>query len=225
MLDGTGGTATPGRLRDDMRRTPGAAHHITSIRRIMGNTGLSPKAPQRARASKAGPGGTRGWQKGARRKISRLEGQGFATVMPGGASRARSPAAGRKCRSPGGGRIVAGHDGNRRKAVAYGAPAADSRRHFRTRDGSGKDTFLPYLKGPRRHLGRVHVMKDGASPHAAGVVKGHVSRSPGVRAAYLPTATPEPDATGGTGASQSATSWCRGITGRSGRRGAPCPST
>ncbi len=100
------------------------AYHVPSAGRIMGNVGLSPKAPQRAHADKAGPGGTRGWQRRARRKISRLEGQGFATVMIDEAVCMHDRAAGRKCRFPRGGRIVAGYNGNRRKAAAYGAPAA-----------------------------------------------------------------------------------------------------
>ncbi len=191
MLDGTGGTAAPERLRDDIRRTLGAAYHVTSVRRIMGNIGLSPKAPQRVHASKAGLDWTRGWQKSARRKISRLEGQGFATAMPGGAVYIRDQVTGRKYWSPRGGRIVVGHDGNRRKAVAYGALAAGGRRHFRTHDRFDKDTFLSYLEGLHRRFGKVHAMMDGASPHTAGVVKKYVSRNPGVRVTYLPDGTPE----------------------------------
>ena len=191
LVAGIGSITTPRQLKEDIRGRLNVTYHITSVRRIMRYLGMSAKFPQRVHENKARQEEIRRWQRGAKRRISRLKRQGFATVILDESFFIHDPATGRKYWSPRGEPIAMEYNGRHRKVVVYGAIATDGRRFFRTRDCFDSGTFLSYLKELQRHFGRVHVIMDSASPRTSRVVVESVLDDCNIKTLYLPTATPE----------------------------------
>ena len=104
-----------------------------------------------------------------------------ARFMPG-KGRIHRPHAGRgilhprrdrrpQVRSPPGKPVGVPYTGSHEKITAYGSIAKDGRQFFRTYERFDADTFVRYLKGLRRHFGKVAVTVDRASPHRARLVR------------------------------------------------------
>ena len=152
---------------------------------------MSPKTPELVHRSKADEETIRRWQRNAKRQISRLEREGFTTVIQDESIFVDAPIVGRKYWSAVGTPITVTYRGNRRRTVAYGAIATDGRRFFRTYDKFDGPTFLRYLKELRSHFGKVLVIMDGASAHKTRDVKKFVADNRDtLMVRYLPVATP-----------------------------------
>ncbi len=190
--DAHDGVITPRILAVEIRDRTGVQYHPSSARRLMREQNMSPKTPELVHKSKADVDTIRRWQRNAKRHISRLEREGFTTVIQDESIFVDAPIVGRKYWSAVGTPITVTYRGNRRRTVAYGAIATDGRRFFRTYDKFDGPTFLRYLKELRSHFGKVPVIMDGASAHTTRDVKKFVADNPDtVRVRYLPVATPE----------------------------------
>jgi len=93
----------------------------------------------------------RRWQGNAKRQISRLKRQGFATVILDESVFVNAPSKGCRYRSPVGEPVTVPYDGRRPRTAAYGAMTTDGRKFFRTYDSFDGRTFLKYFKGLCRH--------------------------------------------------------------------------
>jgi len=186
------GRIIPRKLCADIRRRTGVRYHITSVRRIMKTLKMSPKVPQLVHTSKPDIESIREWQRGAKRRISRLKREGFVTAVMDESIFVSTPSKGRKYWSPVGEPVTVPYDGRRFRTVAYGAITADGRRFFRTYGSFDGPTFLAYLVELRRHFGKVLVVMDGAPQHRTRDVRRFLADHPDtVRAMYLPAGTPE----------------------------------
>ena len=82
------------------------------------------------------------------------------------------------------------YTGSHEKITAYGSIAKDGRQFFRTYERFDADTFVRYLKGLRRHFGKVAVTVDRASPHRARLVREFLRKNGDVKVIYLPKGSP-----------------------------------
>ena len=183
---------TPRKLREDIHKMFGTRYHITSVRRILHELGMSAKTAQRVHASKADIEEIRRWQRNAKERISRLEEKGFATAIQDEALFTYDPVTGRKYWSPTGEPLALPYNGLHQKVVVYGAIATDGRRFFRTYDKFNQATFLAYIKSLQRHFGMVTIIiMDRAPQHTARSVQKFIAHNPNIRIIHLPRATPE----------------------------------
>ena len=183
---------TPKKLREDIQRTLDVTYHITSVRRIPRRLDMSSMTVQLVRTNKADEEEIRKWQTYARKRISRPKTDGFLTAIQDEVFFIRDPATGRKYWPPRGEPIIMPYGGLHKKVVAYGAMATDGWRFFRTCDRFDSGTFLAYLKEMLQHFGKINVIMDNASQHATRDVNDFLSKNKkGIRAMYLPVATPE----------------------------------
>ena len=151
---------TPAALQERIHREAGRKLHVTYIRKMMRNRGLSPKRSQKVHINRADRKAVRnlmlavsGQQAHLDEMIpagSRpprcLEGIGFAVVMEDEAFLMHDVISGSKYWSPRGQRIGVPYTGSHRKIMVYGSLARDGRQFFRTYDRFNASTFLLYLK-------------------------------------------------------------------------------
>lgn len=81
---------------------------------------MSPKIPELVHRNRAGEDAIRRWQRNAKRQISRLQRQGFTTVILGESIFVDSPTVGRKYWSCVGEPVTVPYMGSRRRTVATG---------------------------------------------------------------------------------------------------------
>lgn len=191
ILARTNNITTPKQLRHDIHQRHGVKYHITNIRKIMASLGLSSKTIQRVHVKRADIEEIRKWQRNTTRRISRLEKQGFATVIFDEAIFVDDPESGVKYWSPVGTPLITTYKGRHGRSVAYGSLSTDGRQFIRTCDRFDKYTTLKYLKELVRHFERVTIIMDNAPQHKARIVTGFLKNNPNVRVIWLPAATPE----------------------------------
>ena len=181
---------TPAALQGRIHREAGRKLHITYIRKMMRNRGLSTKRLQKVHINRADRKAVRNWQYRVNRLISCLEGIGFAVVMEDEAFFMHDVITGRKYWSPHGQRIGVPYTGSHRKITVYGSLARDGRQFFRTYDRFNASTFLLYLKEMQKHFGKVTVITDRASPHRSRLVRKFLRANRNVRILYFPKSSP-----------------------------------
>ena len=145
--------------------------HRTNVRKIMQKYGLSPKGSQRVHINRATKAAVKSWQYRLKKRISRLEKDGFVIAMEDEAFFIHDVKSGRKYWSPAGVPITVPYTGSHKRITAYGSITMDGRQFFRTASGFNAPTFVAYLKAMQRHFGKVAVMVDRASPHRAKAVR------------------------------------------------------
>ena len=173
------GRCTPKELQELVRTETNIRLHITPIRRIMREYGLTPKIPQKAHISRASKMAVQNWQYRFGKRVSHLEEERFTIVDEDEAFFVHDTVSGRKYWSPRGERIV-----------VYGAIAKDGRQFFRTHERFDAPTFIRYLKEMQRHFGKVAVVTDRTSPHRAKLVKRMLRKNKNIRIIYLPKGSP-----------------------------------
>ena len=152
--------------------------------------GLTPKIPQKIHINRADKEAVRGWQYHFDKRVSRLDGGGFAIVDEDEAFFIHDVISGRKYWSPRGERIVVPYTGSHRRIMVYGSIAKDGRQFFKTYERFDATTFVRYLKEMQRHFGKAAVVTDRASPHHAKLVKRLLRKNKNIRIIYSPKGSP-----------------------------------
>ena len=155
---------TPAELQQVIHKETGTKMHRTNVRKIMQKYGLSPKGSQRVHINRATKAAVKSWQYRLKKRISRLEKDGFVIAMEDEAFFIHDVKSGRKYWSPVGVPITVPYTGSHKRITAYGSITMDGRQFFRTASGFNAPTFVVYLKATQRHFGKVAVMVDRASP-------------------------------------------------------------
>ena len=155
---------TPAELQQVIHKETGTKMHRTNVRKIMQKYGLSPKGSQRVHINRATKAAVKSWQYRLKKRISRLEKDGFVIAMEDEAFFIHDVKSGRKYWSPVGVPITVPYTGSHKRITAYGSITMDGRQFFRTASGFNAPTFVAYLKAMQRHFGKVAVMVDRASP-------------------------------------------------------------
>ncbi len=162
---------TPAEVRQVIHKETGTKMHRTNVRKIMQKYGLSPKGSQKIHINRATKAAVKSWQYHLKKRISRLEKDGFVIAMEDEAFFIHDVKSGRKYWSPVGVPIIVPYTGSHKRITAYGSITMDGRQFFRTERWFNAPTFVAYLKAMQRHFGKVTVMVDRASPHRAKLVK------------------------------------------------------
>ena len=181
----------PAGLQKCIHEETGTKLHITYIRKIMCMYNLSPKESQRVHINRTGKKAVQNWQYRFKKQVSRLEKDGFISVMGDEAFIIHDTVSGRKYWSPRGKRIAVPYTGSYKKVAVYGAIAKeDGRQFFRTYDRFDAPTFIEYLKAMQRHFGKIVTVVDKASPHRAKSVKELLWENKNIKIIYLPKRSP-----------------------------------
>ncbi len=181
---------TPSELQQNIRKDAGVKLHITYVRKIMHLHGLSPKAPRKIHVNRAGKKAVQNWKYRFNKRVSRLENEGFTTVMEDEAIFIHDVMVGRKYWSPVGHSISVPYTGSHKRIAAYGSIARDGRQFFRTYEKFDGPTFVRYLKDLHRHFGKVVVTTDRAPQHRSKRVKEFLRSNRDVKMIYLPKGSP-----------------------------------
>ena len=181
---------TPAELQQVIHRETGTKMHRTNVRKIMQKYGLSPKGSQRIHINRATKTAVKSWQYRLKKRISRLEKDGFVLVVQDEAFFIHDVKSGRKYWSPVGVPITVPYTGSHKRIAVYGSITTDGRQFFRTASGFNAPTFVAYLKAMQRHFGKVAVMVDRASPHRAKAVRTLLRKNRNIRIIYLPKGSP-----------------------------------
>ncbi len=181
---------TPAELQQVIHRETGTKMHRTNIRKIMQKYGLSPKGSQRIHINRATKTAVKSWQYRLKKRISRLEKDGFVPVVEDEAFFIHDVKSGRKYWSPVGVPITVPYTGSHKRIAVYGSVTTDGRQFFRTASGFNAPTFVAYLKALQRHFGKVAVMVDRASPHRAKAVRTLLRENKNIKIIYLPKGSP-----------------------------------
>ena len=181
---------TPAELQQVIHRETGTKMHRTNVRKIMQKYGLSPKGSQRVHINRATKAAVKSWQYRLKKRISRLEKDGFVIAMEDEAFFIHDVKSGRKYWSPVGVPITVPYTGSHKRITAYGSITMDGRQFFRTGSWFNASTFVAYLKAMQRHFGKVAVMVDRASPHRAKAVRTLLHENKNIKIIYLPKGSP-----------------------------------
>ena len=136
---------TPAELQQVIHKETGTKMHRTNVRKIMQKYGLSPKGSQRVHINRATKAAVKSWQYRLKKRISRLEKDGFVIAMEDEASFIHDVKSGRKYWSPVGVPITVPYTGSHKRITAYGSITMDGRQFFRTASGFNAPTFVAYL--------------------------------------------------------------------------------
>ena len=145
---------TPAELQQVIHKETGTKMHRTNVRKIMQKYGLSPKGSQKVHINRATKAAVKSWQYRLKKRISRLEKDGFVIAMEDEAFFIHDVKSGRKYWSPVGVPITVPYTGSHKRITAYGSITMDGRQFFRTASGFNASTFVAYLKAMQRHFGR-----------------------------------------------------------------------
>ncbi len=181
---------TPSELQENIRKDAGVKLHITYVRKIMHQHNLSPKAPRKIHVNRAGKKAVQNWKYRFNKRVSRLENEGFTTVMEDEVIFIHDVMVGRKYWSPVGHPISVPYTGSHKRIAAYGSIARDGRQFFRTYEKFDGPTFVRYLKDLHRHFGKVVVTTDRAPQHRSKRVKEFLRSNRDVKMIYLPKGSP-----------------------------------
>ncbi len=181
---------TPAELQQVIHKETGTKMHRTNVRKIMQKYGLSPKGSQRVHINRATKAAVKSWQYRLKKRISRLEKDGFVIAMEDEAFFIHDVKSGRKYWSPVGVPITVPYTGSHKRITAYGSITMDGRQFFRTGSWFNAPTFVAYLKAMQRHFGKVAVMVDRASPHRAKAVRTLLHENKNIKIIYLPKGSP-----------------------------------
>ena len=137
---------TPATLHQQIFQKTKVKLHLTYVGDLMRKYGLSPKRTTSIHINAASKEFVKTWQKNLKRRISRLEMQGFALVVEDESFFIRDRTKEGRYWTPVGAPVMVPHVGSHDTVTAYGSLAADGRQFFRTYDRFNAATFVEYLK-------------------------------------------------------------------------------
>jgi len=181
---------TPVLLQQSIFHSTGVKFHITHIRKIMHQYGMSAKSAQKYHINHASMSAVRSWQQRIKKRISHLEKNGFVIAMADEAFFIRDVKAGRKYWSPVAKRIFLPYTGNHESLAVYGSITTNGDQLFRIYDKFNAVTFVEYLKEIHYKYGKIALILDRASVHKSKKVKRFLANNPDVKLIWLPKGSP-----------------------------------
>ena len=181
---------TPATLHQQIFQKTKVKLHLTYVRELMRKYGLSSKRTTSIHINAASKELVKTWQKNLKRRISRLEMQGFTLVVEDESFFIRDRTEGCRYWTPVGTPVLVPYVGSHDTVTAYGSLAADGRQFFRTYDRFNAPTFVEYLKSMHRCFGKIAVIADKATPHRAKLVEDLLRENNEINIIYLPKGSP-----------------------------------
>lgn len=181
---------TPIMLQQSIFYSTGVKFHITHIRKIMHQYGMSAKSAQKYHINNASVIAVRSWQQRMKERIPRLKKSGFTIAMLDEAFFVRDTKAGRKYWSPVTKRIFLPYTGRHESLAVYGTITINGSQLFRVCEKFNAVTFVEYLKELNYKYGKIALILDRASVHKSRKVKEFLMKNPDVRLIWLPKGSP-----------------------------------
>ncbi len=181
---------TPTMLQQSIFYSTGVKFHITHIRKIMHQYGMSAKTAQKYHINRASISAVRSWQQRIKKRILRLEKDGFVIAMVDEAFFIRDVKAGRKYWSLVAKRIFLPYVGRHESLAVYGTITINGDQLFRIYDKFNAITFVEYLKELHWKYGKIALILDRASVHKSIKVKEFLMKNPDVKLIWLPKGSP-----------------------------------
>ena len=119
---------TPAELQQVIHKETGTKMHRTNVRKIMQKYGLSPKGSQRVHINRATKAAVKSWQYRLKKRISRLEKDGFVIAMEDEAFFIHDVKSGRKYWSP----VGVSVQGLLRVSIGHASENVSGNMHIRT---------------------------------------------------------------------------------------------
>ncbi len=181
---------TPVMLQQSIFYSTGVKFHITHIRKIMHQYGMSAKTAQKYHINRASVSTVRNWQQRIKKRISLLEKEGFVIAITDEAFFIRDVKAGRKYWSLVAKRIFLPYTGRHESLAVYGTITTHGEQLFRIYDKFNAVTFVEYLKELHWKYGKIALILDRASVHKSNKVKEFLAKNPDVKLIWQPKGSP-----------------------------------
>ena len=181
---------TPVMLQQTIFYSTGIKFHITHVRKIMRQYGMSAKTTQKYHINHASVIAVRSWQQRMKKRIPCLKKNGFTIAMADEAFFIRDVKAGRKYWSPVAKRIFLPYVGNHESLAVYGTITINGDQLFRIYKKFNATTFVEYLKEIHYKYGKIALILDRASVHKSKKVKDFLVDNPDVKLIWLPKGSP-----------------------------------
>jgi len=181
---------TPAMLQQTILYSTGIKFHITHVRKIMRQYGMSAKTAQKYHINHASVTAVRSWQQRMKKRIPRLKKSGFTIAMLDEAFFVRDVKTGRKYWSPVAKRIFLPYVGNHESLAVYGTITIKGDQLFRIYKKFNAITFVEYLKEIHYKYGKIALILDRASVHKSKKVKDFLADNPDVKLIWLPKGSP-----------------------------------
>jgi transposase len=181
---------TPVMLQQTIFYSTGIKFHITHVRKIMHQYGMSAKTAQKYHINHASVTAVRSWQQRMKERISRLKKSGFTIAMLDEAFFIRDVKAGRKYWSPVAKRIFLPYTGRHESLAVYGTITINGNQLFRIYEKFNATTFVEYLKELHYKYGKIALILDRASVHKSKKVKKFLADNHDVKLIWLPKGSP-----------------------------------
>ena len=181
---------TPIMLQQIIFDSTGIKFHITYVRKIMHQYGMSAKTAQKYHINHASVAAVRSWQQRMKKRIPRLKKSGFTIAMLDEAFFIRDVLAGRKYWSPVAKRIFLPYTGNHESLAVYGTITMKGDQLFRIYEKFNSITFVEYLKEIHYKYGKIALILDRESVHKSKKVKKFLTDNPDVKLIWLPKGSP-----------------------------------
>ena len=181
---------TPVMLQQSIFYSTGVKFHITHIRKIMHQYGMSAKSVQKYHINRASISAVRSWQQRIKKRILCLEQEGFVIAMTDEAFFIRDVKAGRKYWSLVAKRIFLPYTGRHESLAVYGTITTHGEQLFRIYDKFNAVTFVEYLKELHWKYGKIALILDRASVHKSTKVKEFLAKNPDVKLIWQPKGSP-----------------------------------
>ena len=181
---------TPVMLQQMIFDSTGIKFHITHVRKIMHQYGMSAKTAQKYHINHASVTAVRSWQQRMKERIPRLKKRGFTIAMLDEAFFVRDVLAGRKYWSPVAKRIFLPYVGNHESLAVYGTITINGDQLFRIYEKFNATTFVEYLKDLHYKYGKIALILDRASVHKSKKVKEFLKSNSDVKLIWLPKGSP-----------------------------------
>ena len=151
---------TPVMLQQAISYSTRVKFHITPIRKIMHQYGMSAKTAQKYHINHASVSAVKSWQQRIRKRILRLKKNGFVIAMADEAFFVRDAKTGKKYWSPVAKRIFLPYTGNHQSLAVYGTITENNSQLFRVHNKFNAVTFVEYLKELHWKYGKIAIMLD-----------------------------------------------------------------
>ena len=181
---------TPVMLQQTIFYSTGIKFHITHVRKIMRQYGMSAKTAQKYHINHASISAVRSWQQRMKKRIPHLKKRGFTIAMLDEAFFIRDVKAGRKYWSLVAKRIFLPYMGNHESLTVYGTITINGDQLFRIYKKFNGITFVEYLKELHYKYGKIALILDRASVHKSKKVKDFLTDNPDVKLIWLPKGSP-----------------------------------
>ena len=155
---------TPATLHQQIFQKTKVKLRLTYVSELMCKYDLSSKHTTSIHINAASKEFVKTRQKNLKRRISRLEMQGFILVVENGSFFIRDRTEGCRYWTPAGTSVRVPYVGSHDTVIVYGSLVADGRQFFRMYDRFNAATFVEYLKSMHRCFGKIAVITDKTTP-------------------------------------------------------------